>query len=224
MKEKILKIIVFIVFFILLLIGIDIGRNMFILKKLQNKGSKFSVENNYSIKAYEFQGARKIDYELYKKDDKALLKITNTSNKDKVTITYVKNKNEINTYVDANNEKIVRSNLEDTMPEFINWLYTENIWQLIVSATKSSIHTEICNGKRCYKINEMDWGGTLGDRTEDNAKYIDKETGLIVRKRNGTLEVENEKTDVIVDYHYIFGNVSDEDLNKTDADEYILAE
>lgn len=225
-KMKVWKILLLVLAILLVLFIIDTGRKMFIIKDLQNKVSQYTNQTNYYMKSYEYQGPIITISETYKKDNRDLTSITNVSEERIMRLTNFKKDDRVTTYIDIPNDKIAIVNSDAIPAEFkvMDWLYTENTWQFIVRSIKSSIQTEECNGKECYKIQVGCFELFCFDDHKEDLDYFEKETGLLVRRKNGTIGINNEKTDSIVDYYYEFGTVTDEHLKEPNISEYKIQE
>lgn len=202
--------IVLLIFIIFIILTVT---KMIIIGDLQNKIGKYTSSNNYYAKVYTYQGEYLNIIQTYKKDNKYLTILKNMGDYEIKKLVNYNDGKTTNTYIDSNNEKIVIINSVGLPSPIIisNLLYTENIFQFVAMSVCSSIETEECNGKECYKIN--------------NTMYIEKETGLLIRLNNGTIESNGERIGIISDYQYEFNNVKDEDIKEpADVNEYKLQE
>lgn len=210
-RLRLLKFIVAIIAVIML--GI-LGRKMFILMDLKNKLNDKLNASNYYLKSYAYFGNEITIQESYVKGNKYLNKLYFYPDNSK-SIEYYDGKN-INKYTDNENEKIAILNQEIQEPDSMylvkiqNYLYTDNLWEFTKMALNSSIITENCNGKECYRIN-----------TNGQILYEDKETGLPVRITTGSREESNEiKIDMVYDFFYKFNSVIEEDFIEPDVSKY----
>lgn len=80
--------------------------------------------------------------------------------------------------------------------------FNENIWlSLLTDVKKVKV-----NGKDCYRVD-----------IDGYEEYIDKETGLIIKKIN-------KATNQTIDYYYEFGKVKDEDIQIPDTSSYVYTQ
>ena len=82
----------------------------------------------------------------------------------------------------------------------------------------STISSEKCNGKDCYRIVLYSFGDNDG-----TIYYIEKETGLLLRSIGVSsmyANVDGEKYDMITDYQYEFDVVTEEAFIEPDISEY----
>lgn len=59
---------------------------------------------------------------------------------------------------------------------------------------------------------------------QDNKSNFNKDTGLKVKEFNGTIGDGENKINIVLDYHYEFDIVKDEDLKEPDISEYTIQE
>lgn len=217
-KMKILKTVLLVVLLIFIL---SVSRRMVIIASLNNKINEYTTSTNYYIKASNSYGDSLIITETYKKDNKYVKRIkflSETSNK--VVYTDYYNGETINGYYQTGFEegnistKIVRENSFDTIsqPVIPSKVEIENPIKFVVMSIFSSITSEKCNEKDCYKV----------VITEGAIYYIDKETGLTLRTIGEARAGKNaeELYDVITDYQYKFDVVTDDDFIEPDISEY----
>lgn len=216
MKEKktnLWKFILIIVIVLLLVFIVITARKMIIISSLRNKKADCINNDNYFMQISSYQGSQVQRLTTYHKNEETLTTLTLFSN-DKVTKMIGYKTEELSkSYIDNGNEKIVSQDtlvLETALTPF---LYEENFAKVFMQAISTSIKTEECNGKDCYYFSNLD--------TFSEGVYIDKETGLPVRAFEGTLETENgEITNIVVDYKYEFGIVTDENMKVPNEEEY----
>ncbi len=108
--------------------------------------------------------------------------------------------------------------------EILDYLYTQNIWEFLIISIKSSIKTEEVNGKECYRINVSCFDIFCFDNHRLDTYYFEKETGLLIRKENGTSGYDGDKINLVSDYYYEFDIVKDDDLKEPDISEYTIQE
>lgn len=214
-KRKIIKFILLIILVIIVIFSIDTIRKMIIIKDLSKKVTQYANSNNYYEKITNNSNSTT---EYYCKDDKAVLflnTISSTGESRKLT-NYFRGET-TNTYIESGEDKIALLN-SDGLPSkiFIITLEdTDNLWQLFQLSLALSIKDCECNGKDCYVLSFY----------KSNEAYIDKETGLRIKAKEGTMTDENgNTTDVIVEYYYEFNNVDDNIFTEPDINQYKIQE
>ena len=199
-KKKVMTII-----FIIILISIAIFltttiRKMIILKDLNQKISQYTNSNNYYEKIIKNTGSTA---EYYSKEDNAVLFLnsTDSNGERRVLKNYFKG-NTTNTYIESENDKvaILNSNGIPGKITIIGLDVPDNLWQLFTRAVTTSIKSGVFNGKDCYILNS------------DEA-YIEKDTGLRIKAKEG---------DMTVEYSYEFNNVNDSIFQEPDIKDYKL--
>lgn len=153
--------------------------------------------------------------------------------KDGTTVTYLKQSSNVNRQMIAyqnpiTKEKIIRidsdgnkvaiiSKTEDVLVpvgEISNAFGVMNEKDNFILSLMTRVNTEECNGKECYKISLQ--GMTV---------WIDKQTYLVVRISNGkVISGDGTEQDLITNYEYEFGTVTDEQVAKPDLAGYKLQE
>lgn len=244
-KLRVFKFIVVALIFIFL---VDIGRKMIIINSLQNKISQYENLDSFYLKKYEIgEGFTSIS-ETYNKGEKYKgLSYQTTSIGATYKYEVYGNRDKLNTYetvynLDTKNE-IKRAVLDGhyqalRLGEIIEtWKFkTKNLYELILMALTSNVSLDKCNGKECYKIDKLVVMGNSAVPEifyQDKYKivyYIEKETGLILRKidRSGN-EIEYvvkqaKDRDRIVDYEYDFESIEDEVFEEPNNEKYIIKE
>lgn len=223
-KMKMWKKVLIIVLILVLLFIIITTRKMIIINSLQSKMEKYVKVDNYYAMIYEYQGSELHVKTTYRKANISLFTVKSLSESGTRTLTTYTDDKVSHTYIDVSNEKIA---ILDGIPGAIqieNELETQNLWQFIVRAIKSSIQTEECNGKECYKIQVGCFDILCFDKHDNVVCYFDKDTGLKVRELNGTVGDGENKINMVSDYHYEFDIVKDEDLKEPDISEYTVQE
>ena len=221
-KKILIIILIFVALFIILT-----ARKMIIIRNLQSNVKKYINVDNYYARVYEYQGSSLNINETYKKGEISLstFKHLNEEKSKSKLINYKKGELS-NLYIDTLNEKIVMIN-SNGVPgeiEILDYLYTENIWQFLVRSIKSSIKAEEINGKECYKINVSCFDILCFDNHRLDTYYLEKNTGLLIRKENGTSGYDDDKINLVSDYYYKFDIVKDEDIKEPDISEYKIQE
>lgn len=223
-KMKLWKIILITILIFVALFIIIIARKMIIIKNLQFKIEKYIDKDNYYATIHQYQGNNLQIYTSYKKGNKSLSTVKSL-NEDgtKTLINYTDDKIS-HLYFDVPGSKIaiLDGNGVPGTVQIAEGLDTENVWQFIVRAIKSSIKTEECNGKECYKIQIGCFDLMCFNNHNNDVCYFDKETGLKVREFNGTVGDGENKINIVSDYHYEFDIVKDEDLKEPNISEYTI--
>ncbi len=231
-KIKIWKIVLIIVGIILLIFLVKTTRNMIILKKIDNAVSKYQNSNNVHITSYTYYGDSLNITESYKKDDKYLVKVNADSKDHKRRLINYCDGEKVNTYIESDSDKIaiLNSNALPSAGQVANYAENNSLWEFLVMSFCTSIKSEVCNGKDCYKLsNLLSSSVFIVSNDEDFSKsdfsiYIDKETGLLVRQFNGTSGEGKDKINTVNDMKYEFDTVTDADIVEPDISEYTIQE
>ena len=224
-KIKILKFIIFIILAIFVLV---IGRRIIIIKSLQNKVNSIKVNTNYHMVQYDYGGVYYRKNEVYSKDGKTVLIITmnNTNGLQKI-IKYT-NGDKANIYIESNDNKVVSLNQDASFPPnytgIKNYIETNTLGEFILNSIRCKITTVRINGKECYKIDKFYSSNFLYENDEGWSVYIDKETGLPVRTFGETLTNENGTFTIVKDYQYDFSNVENDVFIEPEISEYKVEE
>lgn len=223
-KSKVGKKILLVIFIILVLVIIWTGRNMIIIKTLQNTVKEYESSTNYHRTLYTYSGDTYGKMDMYYLNGKQAIKLTRFANGNVITMeSYGNDKEEKrNTYVVTKDTKTARINETGSMFFGIQgMLYTENFGQLSIGSLLSKITSRECNGKDCYYIE-----GAISPFifSTDSGLYIDKETGLAVRAEGGKYTNTNTGITVneIIDYRYEFNTVTEDDFIEPDISEYTI--
>lgn len=229
MKMKILK---FILLGILLIFLFSYIRKVIILVGLNNKSNEYTNSSNFYMKTINFTSAAEImtTLENYKKDGKYIRKIKSLSESSKVSTTEYYNGENLNVYNEIELEKkdgeyVLRKTAslnsdkhviyEPIIPNVIDIRHPIRFIEMPIFSTISS---EKCNGKDCYRIVLYSFGDNDG-----TIYYIEKETGLLLRSIGVSsmyAKVDGEQYDMITDYQYEFDVVTEEDFIEPDISEY----
>lgn len=223
-KKKIVKkalLVVLIIFIAFVLVTI---RKMVIISNLNNKLSKYTQNTNYYAKLYSYEGGNIAIVEGYNKENKHLTKYTRVGQDDTRKLIVFSDGEKNNTYIEANEEKVAIPNSQGPAMQIqiVDYLYTENLGQLVMNSVVTSIKSVKCNGRVCYYITGAMSSNILTG--ENSGVYIDKETGLPVRAYGITTKIDGETIDTITDYNYKFNTVTDENLKEPDIAEYTIKE
>ena len=195
-------------------------RKMVIINNLKNKLAQFINSNNYYVKTIVDQGDSIVITDFYCKDSSAILLLNSTikSNREERKLINYFEGDKINTYIESAGNKValLDSNATPSKVEILNsFQFENNVWKLFQTSTKLSIKNSKLDGKECYVING-------GQQTE---AYIEKETGLVIKAKNGFATDEyGNISDIIVEYYYEFENVTDDNIKEPNISEYIILE
>lgn len=221
-KMRTLKLIIFI---ILIVIAIVLGRKAIIIISLQNKIAEHKNNTNYHMTEYVYEGVTYKINEVYSKGNQLLITITSNGSGVKKLAKYSDGE-KANIYIDALEENVALLNNEAITPPNYSGIYnsieTKGLWDFILNILKSRITTENVNGKECYKIDNFYSTNALIAGEGGRTIYIDKQTGLLVRTFGGTISNKNGTFTIINDYQYEFGTVTDEDLKEPDLANYTI--
>ena len=193
-KINILKGIVFAVIVIYL---VFVTKNAAIMMSLTAKANNYNTDNYY-VKQFLYNGEALVIGETYNKENKYLTKMIWYSNEEnsRRVISY-KDDNEITTITQINGSTIDTSTYEIRFsPMRITPIgFFANLQYAFIIGIDSAE----CNGKSCYVI-----------KGDGYLRYVDKETGLVVRE----IEKSHDKNvkDIVRDYDYSFDVVKDSDI------------
>lgn len=212
-SEKIIKFIKrFIILLIILLVTVFIintGRKTIILINYSKKVNEISKCNNYYMKEEIKDNYMEDVSEIYHKDNVVVYK-----NKERNLMIYNnENTNEyLNYYLSENKIITLDSDINIKMYDIRNHFFTDTSvrkWGNLIVSLYTNIKSEKYNGKDYYVI-----------ENNNNKLYVNKETYLIDREvittKTKTLEKGWETNEIINNYTYEFGNVTDEDVEKPD--------
>ncbi len=225
-KMKIWKKILIIISILVVIFIIITARKMIIIKNLQSNIEKYRNAENYYATIYQYQGNNLQIYTSYKKGNKSLSTVKSLNEDGTRTLINYTDDKISHLYFDVPGSKvaILDGNGVPGAVQIAEGLYTENVWQFIVRAIKSSIKTEECNGKECYRIQIGCFDLMCFNNHNNDVCYFDKETGLKVREFNGTVGDGENKINIVSDYHYEFDIVKDEDIKEPNISEYTIQE
>ena len=129
-KMKVLKLIIFV---ILIVYAVILGRRAIIISSLQNKVNKIKESTNYHMIQYDYEGVNYRKNEVYHKDDKTALIIENGNTK----LTKISNGSKANIYIDAEENKVAMLNKNaDVPPNYSglqNYIETNGVKEFIVN-------------------------------------------------------------------------------------------
>lgn len=223
-KVKYGKIILIAICLMAIILLIMTSRKMIIIKNLQSKISKYINTKNYHITMYNYEREELQIFDTYKKDERSLVVFKVLDNEQKKKLVNYSDKNQTNTYIEINQEKIaILNNKEEVFSpvQISTPLYANNVFELIAISIVADIETEECNGKECYKIKYPNF---IYNKEVNNTFYLEKETGLLIRAFEGTSEKDGEIVNLIIDYKYEFDTVTDEQLQEPDVTQYKIQE
>lgn len=228
MKKKVLKCIGIIILVIIAFLVIHTVRNMIIIKNLSEKAESYKNANNYYVKTVSSQGSV---MENFTKNGCYLMKLVNTSETGLRTLIRYSDGNIENTYIEAQTENgtdkvaMLNSNSLPSFNQITNWFYTDDFKSLLLMSLMARIRSVEQNEKDCYEVTYVYSSNILMPAEGEFAIYIEKETGLTVKNKNGAIVNENGTEEpIVIDYEYKFDSVTDEDLVEPDISEYKIQE
>ena len=203
--SKKLKVLKYALLIIIILYVILVGRRAFIMASLSERATENQISDNYYAKLYSYQGDTLTITESYNKGTDYLTTLTKVVNGNSIQkITYYKKGGDQLFITEANGEKHILNLETTTSGRILPVTYIpDGILSNIQYALITGIDSAYCNGKECYVIN--------GNSYEE---YIDKKTGLAVRRIEKSNKEVARETDMIVDYEYKFNVVKDSDIVK----------
>jgi hypothetical protein len=224
-KMIILETIILIIIILFILI---IARKFIILKTIYNKQNNYIDSTNFQYKNTIYAEDTIITLEWYRLNNKFIEISTLGSGTDKKLdniISYY-NGDSYNRYIECFNanssdiyEKTAYLNCKNDfndLPSISSAFWIEDTSQLITLSIFSSITSETFNEKPCYRIIDRSLG-----TTSNIIYYIDKETGLLMRKISDGYEHENgTSSGNIIDFTYKFDCVTEDDFIEPDINEY----
>lgn len=209
-KMKLLK---FIILALVIIYVIIVGGRTFIMTSLSEKAKENQSYNNYYAKLYSYQGDTLTITESYNKGEDYLTTMTRVVNSNQIQkIIYYKKGNEQLTLTEVDGKRYIQDSKEILGGYIRPVTYvSDGLLANMQYAFIIGIDKTYCNGKECYIIK--------GDSYE---RYIDKETGLAVRKIEKSNKEITRQTDIVVDYKYKFNTVKDSDIAKPDTTGYVV--
>lgn len=216
--KKVLKIIVGLMIFIVIGFLALTTRKMILLKNMEKEIARYINDNEHYEKITNYSKATTTITEYYCKGDKAVLHLTSTTNGEenaRKLLTKYYEGNKENSYFESNGKKVAILNQDQGSPiskiMILGVNFDNNLWSLFHTAVTTSIVDAQWDGKECYLLN-----GLLFKET-----YIEKQTGLMLRRLDGTQTDENgETSDIVVEYEYAFGNISESNFEQPDLTGY----
>lgn len=222
-KKKILvsTLIKTIILIIVLIVVVVIARKIIIIKNLQNKVSQYVDLSSYSIRSTTYRGDS-ISFDECLVNDDRYISITNYIDKENnnKAITF-SDEGKVNSYIETNGNKIATLDVEVVAPTkkgVIECLETNSLKEFLYMIFTTRISSEMCDGKECYKIENLKNSNMLYVANSYTTVYVDKDTGLLVR--GVSVKLDTEDKDLVVDYDYEFNTITDEDIEEPDISEY----
>lgn len=220
-KKKVILMVGLVIFIcVVLFLGFTI-RKMVILDGLAKKVETYAKSDNYYEKIVNESASTKTVTEYYCKGNNAVLFLNTTvksTGQTRVLMNYYKG-DKANSYFNVGEQKVAILDSQGIGRSMILAIdYDDDLWLLFQMAATMSIRTEEWNGKECYVV-------TYGRGSNETVNYHEKETGLIIKAKEGTQTDENGNTsDCMVEYTYEFGNVQDSVFVEPDLVEYKIEE
>ncbi len=205
--SKRLKLLRNILLIIALVFVVIIARRFVIITNLNNKVNKLQDETNYCIQLECYQNRKMIIYNKYVKNEKSLTveKIYNVDNFINTVqyIDYESDVEELHLVNDSSlkNESLAKKRLSIDISNHTLILHT--FFKKLLFSIITDIQNVELNGNKCYLI-----------KMQNSENFIDADTGLILKF------IDNNEN-IVTDYHYEFGTVTDEDVAKPDTTGYV---
>ncbi len=203
-KMKILKTIILLIIFIYLLL---VARRTVIMVSLSKKAYNNLLKDNYYARLYSHCGDTLRITDSYNKGDNYLTTMTVFENNDQI--------NKI-TFYEKDDEKICLTQVNDKKylldAENIVGMHILPVTDVLDGflanlqyALVIGIDSTYCNGRECYVI-----------KGKNYERFVDKETGLLLRSIQKAEKNDENRADTIVDYEYKFDVVEDSNIVKPD--------
>lgn len=231
-KLKFVRILLLIVVLIFLISTI---RKMFILSKLSYNAENIVNSSNYHKITYNYERDNYIKLDIYKLDQKIKMVTTKVSaNQTTTQVVYGTlisrdemgmNKYNTNVYFDDENGKTARLNMEATInvdPQ--NVLEVSNLFELFLGAISSHITSTTYDGEKCYDISINEKNMPAMFALGSSKAYFSKKTGLQIATMGYDTEFSDSGIGRIppVEYVYEFDNVTPEEFEEPDINEYTI--
>ena len=202
MKHKFLHIIITIVVILIIVLLILAISRFYILSKIQENNEFYEAQNN----CYYYSETNNAIMEYWRKDSIMKLNIKYLSNNSDMTFWKNLDTNEDLIFYNSNEKTYSNSNggMIERLP--IGITFTENIGTRILMAINPTLYigSKEYKGINCYYIKQFDY-----------EEFIEKETGLILY---------NNYDNDIRKINYTFNEVTDEDVQKPNIQEYTYKE
>ena len=226
-KMKLWKKVLIVIGIVWLLCIIDFSRKLMIYNDLQNKLSSYENSSNYYIKVMDYSEGQLDISQKFKKDEKSMIShqtiLSNAPFSHMNYRVYVNDQESPKWYItnDGENYTLMPNQpkmlLDVNIPNYLSEKKENKIDYLKMVAT-SSVKSEVCNEKECYKITRVDFSNrVLNKEYNKEYIYIEKSTGLVIR-------YEANWSNSITNYKYSFGTIMDKTLKEPDLSEYELQE
>lgn len=215
--KKILKIIGIILLILFVLLLVHTFRNYIIVSSLQNKISKYANSTNYHVKITTYGTKEKNDIttmNYYKKDDKVVVIAERNMNGEISKISTYNHDNRTDTFIEGKEEKIAQIGERKTgiVVQIYNLLENDTRLQTFLACVFAHIRSEKIDNKECYIVSK--YYSNMGWEIEGkNERYIDKETGLLIK---------NITDDTVTEREFEFNNVSDDVFIEPDIGQYTI--
>lgn len=184
-------------------------RNFVIFSSLDSKKNKNWNSDNYHVTRHYYNGDRLNIYDIKYKDGKYLSENISLSLDGITKLIEYSDGNITNMYFESEYGKIAKLNVETSIPPYVDETLLNTLFNRIMLSVIFNVKEEKCNGLNCYYI--------FG---EGYKEYIDKDTGLCVRRADVITKNDSGTFNNLVDHQYEFGTVTDEDLVPPDLSEY----
>ena len=220
--STIIKAIILIVVLVFIII---LCRKIIIIKDLQNKVSQYMDLSSYSIKSVTYKGNSISLDECLVNGDRYITSTNLIDEENNNKATNFSDGKTVNLYIESDGAKIAMLDTEAGAPskkEVMDCLETDSLGEFIYMLFHARISTDICDGKECYRIENLRNSSVLYLADSYTTVYIEKDTGLLVRVINVNLKGENK--DLVIDYDYEFNTITDDDIKEPDISEYEMKE
>lgn len=241
-KFKVLKGILFSILAVAVIFIVIITRKAIILSSIDSKVSNYeNNKENIYVKSYITTSEYTISAERFIKGDVDKF-IADRKNKDgsEIITIQIDNETKHKLYIENNGKKVLTEYTYDDlnekpkrgahmkMPKNVksfatytvipNAVYSATIGEFIINSIFANIKSVEIDGKEYYAIS----GKYIfnNENTEEMIKYVDKQTGLLMKK----VEIVNENgksVDYVSNYEYKFDCVTDADLAEPDETQYV---
>lgn len=208
-KRK-LKILGGIILFAVIIYLASVIRNFVIFSSLDSKKNKNWNSDNYHVTRHYYDGDKLNIADVKYKDGKYLSETISLSLEGPIKMIEYSDGKTVTIYYETSSGKFAQLNRSSSMLSYIDGTLLNSKLHRIILSFMFNVKKEKCNGVDCYYI--------YGDEYKE---YINKDTGLCVRRADTMLVSENTGTfSTLVDNNYEFGTVTDEDLVPPDISEY----
>lgn len=239
-KVKIWKILLATILVILFIFIIIISRKASILYKIDRKVREYEDNNsNIYIKTnFDFyEHTSKIEKFIKDDIDKTVLEKTDLEG-NKTKIIQIIYPNERKLYTENKDNKImhvyeekapvrgydIERTVESSYTAIGNAGYSSNFFETIFNSIVTKIRLVEIDGRKCYELSSL-WSTNYMYQSNTNKLliYVDKDTGLTVKRIEQIIEDGNIKENITT-CEYKFNEVTDEDIKEPDALEYKIQE